>query len=207
VTGEPVVEEESVEPAAPAVAERPYLVFVPDPAAKESDADKIEKQVFQDERVALGSRAFTCVRMTPDDADADPLVSKHGKDLPRVVLVTADYKAALALSKARISTGSVWDSMKTVSDKWFTRSLEATVREMREIVLEADKIAAEKKALAEKRQRLDDKASPAERAEIEKKVAALDERQRAVNEKEATLWALTPKSSAGKTPSEKVARD
>src|SRR5262245_28995991 len=79
-------------PAAPPVAEKPFFVYVLDPSQTTDEFDKVEKVLLQDERVAFGSRAFTCVKMTPDDAKADPIVSKNGKDPLRFVIVSADYK-------------------------------------------------------------------------------------------------------------------
>src|ERR1700741_301935 len=85
VTGEDVVPVSS-EPAAPPVADKPFFVYVQDPnATVTSEFDKVEKVLLQDERVASGARAFTCVKVTPDDAKADPILSKQGKEIPRFV--------------------------------------------------------------------------------------------------------------------------
>jgi hypothetical protein len=195
VTGEdaqPVAEE----PAAPTVAEKPFFVYVQDPSATTStEFDKVEKVVLQDERVAYGARAFTCVKVTPDDAKADPILSKQGKEIPRFVFVSADYKKAMAFEKNRLTASNVWDGMKAASDKFYAKALDSCVKEMKDVLVEVDKIWAERKTLTEKFDRLQEKGSEADKKEVEAKLAALDERQKKADEKQAAIWALKPKAA------------
>jgi hypothetical protein len=193
VTGEdakPVAEE----PASPYVAEKPFFVYVQDPTAgNTSEFDKVEKVVLQDERVAYGARAFTCVKVSPDDAKADPILSKHGKEFPRFVFVSADYKKAMAFEKNRLTASNVYDGMKAAADKFYAKTLDSCVKEMKDILVEVDKIWAERKTLTEKLERLQEKGTDAEKKEVAAKIAALDERQKKADDRQATLWAMKPK--------------
>src|SRR5687768_836943 len=93
LTGEEVgTNDEAAKPATTEVADKPFLVLIADPAGDE-ETEKIENVILKDERIALGSRAFRAVRMSPEDASNDPLLAKHGKESPRFVLVSADYKS------------------------------------------------------------------------------------------------------------------
>jgi hypothetical protein len=183
------------EPAAPVRAEKPFLVYVTDPSGGGTgDAiEKIEKVILQDERVAFGARAFTCVKMTPEDAKLDPIVSKQGKEIPRFVLVSADYEKSIAFEKNRLSASTVWDGMKAAADKHYAKALDASVKEMREVLVEVDKIWAEKKTLSEKLARLEEKGTDAEKKAVEAKIAALDERQKKADETLAKVWEMKRK--------------
>ncbi len=198
VTGESEPAPEATEPEAPAqpaAADKPFLVYVQDPTVTSADFDKVEKVVLKDERVALGARAFTCVKMNPDDAKADPIVSKQGKEVPRFVLVSADWKNAIAFEGSRLSAGALWDGMRAASDKFYAKSLDAAVKAARDLLTEADKIYAERKTLEDKRSRLDDKATDKDKKEIDDKLAALDARQKALDEKQASIWSMKPKAA------------
>ena len=195
VTGEDA-QPVSTEPAAPVVAEKPFFVYVQDPGATTTtEFDKVEKVILQDERVAYGARAFTCVKVMPDDAKADPILSKQGTEVPRFVLVSADYKKAIPFEKNRLTASNVFDGMKAAADKFYAKALESCVKEMKDILVEVDKIWAERKTLKEKLDRLEEKGTDAEKKVVEAKIAALDERQKKADEKQATIWALKPKAA------------
>lgn len=176
-------------------AAKPFIVLVADGAAGGDEFDKIESVVLKDERVALGSRAFTCVRMSPDDAAEDPIVSKTGKEIPRFVLVSPDYKAATALEKNKLSGGALWDGMKGTADKHYAKPLEGAVRDMRDVLIEIDKLYGERKTLSEKLERLQEKGSAADKKAVEEKIAALDERQKKIEERQKSVWDLKARTA------------
>lgn len=196
VTGEdasaPVAAPETV--SAPAIAERPFLVYVTDGAAG-GDHDKAEKVVLQDERVAYGARAFTAVRMSPEEIAGDPLLAKAGKELPRFLVVSADYKSVAVLEKDRLSSSALWAAMKTTCDRFYVKSVDGAVKGMKDLVLELDKIEGERKQLTDKLERLNVKGTDAERKAVEAKLAEVDARTQKAREKEAELFVLTPKGA------------
>jgi hypothetical protein len=193
LTGEKATEPES---APVAKAEKPYLVLVEEGAAAGGDDfDKVESVILKDERVALGSRAFTCVRISPEDAAADPILAKAGKEVPRFVLVTADYKAATVLEKNKLSAGALWDGMKGASDKFYSKPLEGAVKGMRDVLIEVDKLYGERKTLTEKLERLQEKGTEAQKKAVEDKIAALDEKQKQVQERQKAVWDLQARTA------------
>src|SRR5437773_11841278 len=101
----PVVTSEEAKPvdAAPAdpvpaaakpASDKPYFIYVTDGTSKVTTGiDTVEKVILEDDRIKLGARAFHAVKMTPEDAKADTLLAdKRGKEVPRIIFVTADLK-------------------------------------------------------------------------------------------------------------------
>lgn len=175
-------------PAAPAAAaDRPFFVFVADPGSDETA--QLETVLLKDERVALGARAFRAVRMTPDEAAADPVVSKAGKAAPRFVLVSADLQSATALEKSRLSVSATWDAMKATADRFYGGSLETVVKDARELLVEYDRIDGERKVLQAKAEKLrDKKGADADRKEVDAKLAQLEARQQKAEAREKAIW-------------------
>ena len=183
------------EAAAPTKAERPFLVYVEDPAATGEKFDAIQKVLLQDERVAYGARAFTAVRMTPEEAAADPMLAKAGKSAPRFVVIASDYSTVTNLEGSALNAGAVWNAMKATSDKTFSKSLEACVREMKDTILELDKIEGERKVLEGKKSRTALKGTEADVRSVEAKLTALDDRKQKVMERQRAVWDLKPKTA------------
>ena len=176
-------------------AEKPFLVYVEDPTASGEKFDAIQKVLLQDERVAYGAKAFTAVKMSPEEAAADPLLAKAGKAVPRFLVVAPDYSSVTNLEGSNLNAGAVWNAMKATSDKFFTKALEACVREMKDTILELDKIEGERKVLDDKKTRTAVKGTEADQKAIETKLAALDDRKTKVIERQNSVWALKPKAA------------
>jgi hypothetical protein len=192
ITGEAAPQEE-VE-RAPEPSSKPFFVVVAE--TESDDVTKIENVILKDERVALGARAFRAVRMSPDDAAADPVLAKAGKEPTRVVLVSADWKTVTTLEKNRLSISAIWDAMKAHSQKFYGANLDATVKSMRDLMRDFDKIDGERTVLQAKEDRLKEKnGSDAEVDEVRAKREALEERQKVAEEKERKLWDLKPKTA------------
>jgi hypothetical protein len=191
-----VVTGEAKEAPAPVEAStKPFFVFVAD-AGGGDEVSRLETVVLKDERVALGARAFRAVRMTPEDAAKDPLLSKQGKEAVRFVVISADLRQAVALEKNRLSVSATWDAMKSVADKFYAKSLEATVKETRDLLQEYDRIDGERKILAAKQEKLrDKKGAEADLKEVDAKLAQLEERQKKASDRELALWELKPKTA------------
>ena len=101
--------DESTTASAITSTDKPYLIYVADTAAADVKFDAVEKVILEDDRVRLGCKAFHAVRMSPDDAKADPLLAeKGGKELPRFIFVTADQKTVKALEGGSLKLGEVW---------------------------------------------------------------------------------------------------
>jgi hypothetical protein len=184
--------EEASEPSAVAASTRPYFVYVTDAGA---DADKVEHVILKDERVALGARAFRAVKMSAEDAAADPLLSK-GREIPRFYVVSADAKDVVLLEKGRLSVSAIWDAMRAAAGRTYAQDLESVVKEMRGVVLEFDKIDGERKILEAKKQKLQEKkGSDADMKDVESKLAEVAARQKKAEDRERAIWDLKPRTA------------
>lgn len=182
------------------VADKPYLLYISDPAAQADKAvDNIEKVIFDDDRIQLGAKAFHMVKMTAESAAADPLLKeKGGKELPRLVFITADLKSVKAVEGTALKVSEVWGTMKLVSNKAYKQDLEAIVKESLKILIEYDKIAKERTVLEEKEKRLADKPNAADKKDIEAKRAELDSRQEKAQAQREKLFELKAKGDKSK---------
>ena len=189
-------EDEGTTASAITSTDKPYLIYVADTAAVDGKFDPVEKVILEDDRVRLGAKAFHAVRMSPDDAKADPLLAdKGGKELPRFIFVTADQKTVKALEGGSLKLGEVWSTMKATSNKHYKQDLDALVKDLEAVLNEFDKLAKELTVLEEKEKRLTDKGlSEADKKDIEAKRADIDARQKKAEAQKDKLWDLKPKA-------------
>ena len=179
-------------------ADKPYVIYVADPAGATS-FDTVEKVILDDDRVKLGTRAFHAVKMSPEDAKADTLLAKDGgKEVPRIIFVTADLKTVKPLEGGQLKLGEVWSAMKTTANRFYKQDLDTTVRDLKSVLIEFDKIAKERTVLEEKEKRSTDLKGllPADKKDIEAKRAELDSREKKAQATRDKLWELRPKNEA-----------
>lgn len=199
-TGEASAPAPEAEPATTESAltstDKPYLIYVADTAAADVSFDPVEKVILEDDRVRLGCKAFHAVRMSPDDAKADPLLAdKGGKALPRFIFVTADQKTIKALEGGSLKLGEVWSTMKATANKHYKQDLESVIKELKGVLNEFDKLNKERSVLDDKEKRLTDKGlSDADKKDIEAKRADIDARQKKAEAQRDKLWDLKPKA-------------
>jgi hypothetical protein len=163
------------EGGAPATDAKPLVVFVTDGTEA---AGMVESAVFDDERVALGLRAFRAVRMTPEDAGRDPWVSKAGKDAVRLVVASADGSRTKALERGKVSADGLWKALQAEAGAAYEADLAEVVGRARDLLAEFDRVAEARKAL--------DAAAPDAAA----RKAALDDRQAKAEAAFRALWDL-----------------
>lgn len=188
--------DESTTASAITSTDKPYLIYVADTAAADVKFDAVEKVILEDDRVRLGCKAFHAVRMSPDDAKADPvLAEKGGKELPRFIFVTADQKTVKALEGGSLKLGEVWSTMKATANKHYKQDLDSVIKELKGVLNEFDKLGKERSVLDDKEKRLTDKGlSEADKKDIEAKRADIDARQKKAEAQRDKLWDLKPKS-------------
>ena len=181
---------EQGEEAAPAPvkrAEKPIMVYVADPGAADETFDKVEKVVMTEDKIVIGTKAFTCVRMNPEQAAQDRLVSGAGKEVPRIVFVSTDYKETTVVEGSKLSIGGLWDAMQKQFKDAYKGDLEKNVKALLKVLQEFDKVNAARSVQEEKEKR-NDKPTPADKAEWAKTREELDERQKkAEKERDALL--------------------
>lgn len=203
ITGEtPTPAADSSEPAAepeasvPAVSDKPYLIYVCDGSGDTAGFDVVEKVILDDDRVRLGVKAFHAVKMSPESAKADPfLAEKGGKEVPRIIFVSADYKTIKPLEGASLKLGEVWGGMKATANKFYKQDLDSVVKGLKDVLIEFDKINNERKVLEDKEKRLGDKATSADRKDLDAKKSELENREKKATAAKDKLWELKPKDA------------
>jgi hypothetical protein len=171
---------------APRRADKPMMVYIADTAVVEG-FDKIEKVVFTEDKILIGSRAFACIRMTPEQAAKDKLLADAGKETPRIVFVTVDYKDTLVIEGSKLSVGGLWSAMQAQYKKAYEGNLETMAKAMIKVLLEFDKVGGARKVQEEKELR-ESKPTDADKAEWAKTKKELDERQeKAEKDRDALL--------------------
>lgn len=178
---------EETAPAPVKRAEKPIMVYVADPGAADETFDKVEKVVMTEDKIVIGTKAFTCVRMNPEQAAQDRLVSAAGKEVPRIVFVSTDYKETTVVEGSKLSIGGLWDAMQKQFKDAYKGDLEKNVKALLKVLQEFDKVNAARSVQEEKEKR-NDKPTPADKAEWAKTREELDERQKkAEKERDALL--------------------
>jgi hypothetical protein len=167
-------------------ADKPMMIFISDSAVVEG-FDKIEKVVLTDDKVLIGSRAFTCIKMTPEQAAKDKLLADAGKETPRIVFVTVDYKDTQVIEGTKLSVGGLWSAMQVQYRKAYEGNLETIAKSMLKVLIEFDKVGAARKVQDEKELR-ESKPTDGDKADWAKTKKELDERQsKAEKERDALL--------------------
>jgi len=179
--------------ATPAIkrADKPMLVYIADPTASDG-FDKVEKIVLTDDKIAVGCKAFACIRMTPEQAAQDAILAKAGKETPRFVFISADYKSVEVLEGSKLSIGGLFGEMKTQFKKHYAGDLEKNVKALIKVLSEFDKISNERSQLEEKKAR-EEKPSPADQNEWKKTAEELATREKEANGERDRLLKFEPK--------------
>lgn len=173
--------------------DRPILVYVCDDASACADSEKFEDIVLADEKIAIGVRAFRCIKMTPDQVSADAILADHGTATPRVLCVEPTKMKVKVLESKNLKASKLYKTMKSVAGKFWKEKLDSVVKSHLKLLTEQDRLANADKTLADKEERAadDDKKLAkvkAERKEIRKELAELSKQQ-------GTIWKLTPKAT------------
>jgi len=172
--------------AAPAAASQPFFIYVTDGGAT-SDAEKIDQVILYDNDVCIGMWAFTCVKMTPEQVQADPLLANEGKSVPRLVFVSHDYQDVTVLEDNGLSSSKVFDAMKKYAKKAYKTNFEKNVKAMAKVLIEWDKINNARKVLDEKEKREGSDITPAKKKELAKEREELEKAQKEADAKKEEL--------------------
>lgn len=198
VTGEgttPASEEEAPSPFA--ALDRPVLAYVCPAGAVGDEYAKLDEIVFKNEKVGIGAKAFRTVKITPEDADRDPILKDQGKEVPRLLLVDPSKERVAVLEKGKLKPGSLFGEMKTIAGRFYKESLEKVVKSHLKFLTEQDQLANEQKTLREKITRLeqdaDAKASKKDLEAVQEELKAVEKQLADLAQQQKDLWTLTPK--------------
>ena len=195
VTGESAdADEEEVSPFA--ALKRPVVVFVADPTASMADFEKIQKIVFENEKIGLAMKAFDSVRVAPENADEDLILGGHGKTVPRVLVVDPLKERVKVIEEKKIKVSTLYKAMKSVAGKFYKEKLDKLVKSHLKMLNEGDKLHNEEKILKDKAERLASETGKKAEKDLEKINEELAELKTSIDELTAEqdkLWKLTPK--------------
>ena len=162
--------------------DKPLMVYVVepgDPAAQQ----KIDRVALDPDNVRIGSQFFRCIRVSPESAAKDAILSENGKKDPRFVFITVDYEVA-AVVEGKISGTKIYAGMKKAAKKSYDCNFDKNVKSLRKILNEFDKIENERDVLTQKEGR---GVNDAEAKKIAKEREELDERQEKADEEKQKL--------------------
>jgi len=178
------------EPAEKPRADRPILVFVESPDDADAN-EKIEKQIFDNNKVIIGSRFFKCIRMPESDAMEDPILSESGNETPRLVLLTPDYEVGKVV-KGKFSSSRVYSALKFVAKKSYKGSFDKQVKALLKLPNDFDCVNDAIKVLKEKQER---GLNPAKAKKVEKELEELAEEQKELEAKRDELLKMELRSA------------
>lgn len=197
-----VTGDEDGEAEAPAVADnspqlkwidRPILVYVCDDTSTCADSEKFEDIVLADEKIAIGVRAFRCVKMTPDQVAEDAILADHGKATPRVLCVEPTKMKVKVLEAKDLKASKLYKTMKSVAGKFWKQKLDSVVKSHLKLLTEQDRLANADKTLADKEARAADDEKKLAKVKAERK--EIREQLEELTKEQTSIWKLTPKKA------------
>ena len=171
------------------------LVYVTDGSSNE-DFEKIENIVLQDFKVAAARNAFRCLKMTPDDVEADPVLAGHGKAPARLLVVDRDWKKIKVIEGKNLSSKKLYKAMTASAHRAYTTKLDQNVKGLLKLLNEFNKINNARKVLDEKEKRLGSDISKSEAKKIAKEREKLVKEQKEADELREKLYTFKLKGTA-----------
>jgi hypothetical protein len=164
------------------VAEQPMLIYVTADDETNEFTRKLEDVSLKDERVAIGSKFFRCVKVRAGDAAQDRLLKEQGKSTPRLILVKRNYEVVAVLESKKLSPSRINKAMAKLAKEEYTNSFSAMLGKYAKLLNELDRYDDIKTKLAADAERYN--ADPAKYAAKLKKLA----KEQAEFEKQMEAW-------------------
>ena len=198
VTGVDAEEAEAAKKLADAKMEelraRPLMILVCDELGTCEVAERLEDKVWKDQKVALATKAFRMVRMSPEAASEEALLKGHGKADPRLIFMDLARDKVVVLEGKRVDVRPIYSAMKKISRPFFKEALDGVVKKHVKLLSEYDKIHPRIQQ-ARKRLTAEDNSESSSARKLKKKLETLESEQKKLRDVEASLWKLTPKAS------------
>ncbi|MGE0193238.1 MAG: hypothetical protein AB7T63_14480 [Planctomycetota bacterium] len=191
ITGVTIDAEEGEAEAAPAPEwTQPFLVLVCDDLGQDELLDSLETETFVDEKIALASRAFRCVRMTPEDAAREPMLAGAGEAHPRLVLLDPLRSTSKVLDKEReLGPKPVYSAMRKVADGFFDGvKVDKLVKDHQKILAALDKLAPDIFKVGEDLSAAEEKGDEGKAKRLRSEQEKLHGERDELLEKQAQLW-------------------
>ena len=192
VTGDEV--DADATPAAPSLkwTDKPILVYVCDEAGCE-ESEAFEKNVLKIEKVALSTKAFRCVRMTPDQVDEDELLKDQGKTMPRVLLIEPVKMKIAVVETKDMKAGKLAKAMEKTAGKFWKERLKTVIGKHLKMLTKQDQLSNALKTLSAKEARYKD--DEAKLKKVTKEIKETNEELAELKKAQVELWKLTPKAT------------
>lgn len=193
VTGEDVAEGTTPEGPSLRWTDKPILVYVCDEAGCE-ESEVFENQVLKIEKVALSTKAFRCVRMTPDQIEADALLKDEGKTVPRVLLIEPVKMKIAVVETKDMKAGKLAKAMDKTSGKFWKERLKTVIGSHLKMLTKQDQLSNALKTLAAKEARYKDDEAKLKKVTAE--IKEINEELTELKKAQVELWKLTPKNTS-----------
>ena len=160
-----------------------------------SEFDKIQSVVFANEKIGLAVKAFKCLRMSGEDAENDPILTGHGKDEPRLLIVNPAKETVKVFEKNKIKVSNLYKEMKKVAGHCYKEKLDKLVKTHFKLLGENDKFGNELKGLKEKETRLAEKGDKGKKKleELREEMKECEVELERIAKEQRELWKLTSK--------------
>ena len=178
--------------------EKPAIVFVADPTISLADYEKIQKVVFENEKIGLAMKAFRAIRISPDNADSDPILAEKGQGVPRLLVVDPVKEKVKVFEEKKIKVSGLYSEMKKVAGRCYKEKLDKVVKAHLKLLTERDQLSNEVTVLKEKEGKLASDGDKAEKKleKVRKELAEVEKELDELATKEREMWQLTPKNQA-----------
>ena len=171
------------------------LIYVTDGSSNE-DFEKIENIVLQDFKVAAARNAFRCLKMTPDDVEADPILAGNGKAPARLLVVDRDWKKIKVIEGKNLSSKKLYKAMTACANRAYKTKLDKNVKGLLKLINEFNKINNARKNLDQKEKRLGADISKSDAKKIAKEREELVKEQKEAEELRDKLYDFKLKNVA-----------
>lgn len=140
-------------------------------------------------------KAFQTVKMTPENAEKDPILAGAGKNDPRVLVVDPVKEKVRALEKGRLKASTLYREMEHVADRFYEGRLKKHVDEHLDLLTKRDQLANEVKTLQGKVTRLEEKGEKAEKdvAKLKTEIEGVQKKLAQLDKDEQEIWKLERK--------------
>ena len=161
---------------------KPLLLYLTTTSEEDRKVnDKIQKVVFKDERVQIGAKLFTLVKLPRDRAD-DRIEKLVGRSNGPTLAAFSGSGKRVGVVTSKASASKLYGVMKTAAKKDYRTSLSSLVSKMKKILTAIDKLEGKKGAL-QKRLGKGNKKIDQQIREVEEELKKLDAEERAIWEK------------------------
>ena len=174
-------------------ADKPMMIYITADDATNKLTRKLEDVVFANEQLGIGCKFFDTIKVSEGNALQDRLLKEAGKDAPRIVLMTREYKVSAVLGKSKLSAGKMLKAMKVLAKKEYVNSFEKMVRGYTKLLNELDRLEGKKAQIADARARLQDKPSPSKAKKVAREEAEYKKDMDDWLEREKKLLTFKPK--------------